>query len=97
METTIVIIVGAAAILALPFVTWLDIAYEKREIDRFLRLGGCRILRFRWKPFVGFLAMDKKSKHYEIDFEEQNGRRVRAIFTFTTRLGVMMTERRELG
>ena len=95
METKIAIVVLALAIAIAPLLIWLDIRYERREITRFLRLVGARVQRFRWKPFVGLFGIDNKSKHYEVDFEEGSGRVVRAIFTYTTGVGVMMTERRE--
>ncbi len=42
------------------------------------------------------MGADTKSKHYEITFEEHSGRVIRAIFTYTARLGVMKTSDRIL-
>ncbi len=32
----------------------IDILYERRQIARYLRIGGARILKFRWRPFLGY-------------------------------------------
>lgn len=76
--------------------TVLDIRYERKQIARFLNVGGARILQFRWKPFLGWMGADSKSKHYEVTFEEHSGRIIRAIFTYTSGLGVMKTSDRIL-
>ena len=76
--------------------TVIDIRYERRQIDRFLRVGGARILKFRWKPFLGWMGADSKSKHYEVIFIEHSGRIIQAIFTYTAGIGVMKTSDRIL-
>src|SRR5262245_27455592 len=83
-------ILAAGAVLW-ALVTAIDIRYERRQIDIFLRRGGARILKFRWKPFLAWMGADSKSKHYEVVFQEHSGRVISAIFTYTARLGVMKT------
>ena len=76
------------------FVIRIDILAERREIERFLRIGGARVTKFRWKPFTGLFGIDRKSKHYEVTFTEHTGAEVVGIFTLTAGLGVMMTSKR---
>jgi hypothetical protein len=71
--------------------TMLDVLFERRQIERYLRVGGARILKFRWKPLLGWMGADNKSKHYEVTFEEHTGRVLKGIFTYTSVVGVMQT------
>jgi hypothetical protein len=89
-------ILGGLLIVGVAYIT-VDILYERRQIERYLRIGGARIVGFRWKPFLGWMGADRKSKHYEVTFLEHSGLLMQAIFTYTAGVGVTKTSDRILS
>jgi hypothetical protein len=55
---------------------------DRRQITRYLRLGGARVLAFRKK------YADRLQTFYEVDYRELNGRVMRANFSWHRKMGV---------
>lgn len=72
-------------------------AMDGDRIDNYMQERGCRILAKSWTPFGEGWVGERNARIYEIDYEDQDGRRHRAGVKTSLFSGVYLTNDRILS